>query len=169
MDSDCGQEIKRFLLLGRKAMTNPDSVLKSRDSASKEVHSQSYNFSSSHVQMWELDHKEGWAPKNWCFQTVVLEKKLESSLDCIEIKPVNPKGNQPWIFIGRTDAEAEATILRPPDAKNQLIEKDPDDGQDWAQEEKGWQRIRWLDSITDSIDKNWSKLWEIVEDRGGWH
>ena len=133
-DFDCSHEIKRFLLLGRKAITNPDSILKSRDSASKEVHSQSYNFSSSHVQMWELDHKEGWVPKNWCFQTVVLEKKFESSLDCIEIKPVNPKGNQLWIFIGRTDTESEAPLFWPPDVMNQLIRKDPYAGKDWRQE-----------------------------------
>ena len=87
--------------------------------------------------MWELDHKEGWAPKNWCFWTVVLEKTLESSLDCKEIKPVNPKGNQPWIFIGRSDAEAEAPILWPPDAKNWLFGKDPGARKDWRQEEKG--------------------------------
>ena len=87
--------------------------------------------------MWELDHKEGWAPKNWCFQTIVLEKTLESPLDCKEIKPVNPRENQPWIFIGRTDAEAEALILWPPDVNSWLIGKDPDAGQDWGQEEKG--------------------------------
>ena len=87
--------------------------------------------------MWELDHKEGWAPKNWCFWTVVLEKTLESPLDCKEIQPVNPKGNQSWIFIGRTDAEAEAPILWPPDVKSWLIWKDPDDEKDWRQEEKG--------------------------------
>ena len=92
--------------------------------------------SSSHVWMWELDHEEGRVLKNWCFWTVVLEKTLESPLDC-KIKPVNPKGNQPWIFIGRTDAEAEAPILWLPDAKNQLIGKDPDAGKDWRQEEKG--------------------------------
>ena len=87
--------------------------------------------------MWELDHKEHWAPKNWCFQTVVLEKTLESPLDSKEIKPVNPKGNQPWIFIGRTDAEAETPILWPPDVKNSLIWKDPDARKDWRQEVKG--------------------------------
>ena len=86
--------------------------------------------------MWELDHKEGWAPKNWCFWTVVLEKTLESPLDC-KIKPVPPKGNQPWIFIGRTDAEAQSLILWPPDVKSQLTGKDPDAGKDWGQEEKG--------------------------------
>ena len=87
--------------------------------------------------MWELDHKESWALKNWCFWTLVLEKTLESPLDCKEIHPVSPKGNQPWIFIGRTDAEAEALILCPPDAKNWLLGKDPDAGKDWRQEEKG--------------------------------
>ena len=91
---------------------------------------------SSQVWMWELDHKEGWAAKNWCFQTVVLEKTQES-LGCQEIKPVNPKGNQPWIFIGMTDSETEAPILGPPDAKSQFIRKDPDAGKDWRQEEKG--------------------------------
>ena len=98
--------------------------------------SQGYVFSSSHVWMWELDCEEGWAPKNWRFWTVVLEKTLESPLDCKEIKPFHPKGNQPWIFIGRTDAEAEAPILWPPDAKNWLIWKDPDVGKDWRHEEK---------------------------------
>ena len=95
-------------------------------------HSQSYGFSSSHVLMRELNHKEGWALKNWCFQTVMLEKTLESPLDCKEIKSINPKGNQPWIFIGRTDAEA--LILCPPDVKSQLIGKDSDAGKDWRQE-----------------------------------
>ena len=99
--------------------------------------SQSYGFSNSHVQMWELDHKEGWAWKNWIFQTAELEKSLESHLDCKEIKPVNPKGNQSWIFIGRTDVEAETPILWPRDAKNQLIGKDSYAGKDWRQEEKG--------------------------------
>ena len=97
---------------------------------------QSYGFSSSHVWMWELDHKEGWAPKNWCFGTVVLEKTLEGPLDTKEIQPVNAKGNQLWIFIGRADAEAEATILWSPDAKRQQVRKDSDAGRDWGQEEK---------------------------------
>ena len=101
------------------------------------IQSQSCGFSSGHVCMWELDHKEGWAPKNWCFWTVVLEKTLESPLDCKETKPVNPKGNQSCIFIGRTDAEAEAPILWPPDARIQLIGKDPDSEKEWRQEEKG--------------------------------
>ena len=98
---------------------------------------QGYGFSSSHVWMLELDYKESWAPKNWCFWTVVLEKTLESPLDCMEILPVHPKGNQSWIFIGRTDAENEVPTLWPPDAKNWLIGKDPDAGKDWRQEVKG--------------------------------
>ena len=105
----------------------------------KGLSSQSYGFSSSHVWMWELVHKESWVPKNWCFQTMVLvlEKTLESPLNCKEIKPVNPKGNQSWIFTGRTDAEAEAPIVWLPDEKSQLIRKDPNAGKDWRQEEKG--------------------------------
>ena len=111
----------------------------------KGPYSQSYRFSNSHVQMWQLDHKEGRALKNWCFWTVVLEKTLESPLDSKEIKPVHRKGNQPWIFIGRTDAEAEAPILWPPDVKSQLIGKNPDAGKDWGQEkergDRGWDMV----------------------------
>ena len=123
-------------------MTNLDSgditIKKQRHHfADKSPSSQSYHFSSSHVWMWELDHEKGWALKNWCFWTVVLEKTLESPLDCKEIQPVHPKGNQSWIFIARTDAEAETPILWPPDAKNWLIRKDPDAGKDWRREEKG--------------------------------
>ena len=106
-------------------------------SADKGPSSQSCGFSTSHVRMWDLDCKESWAQKNWCFGTVVLEKTLQSPLNCKEIKPVNPKGNQPWIFIGRTNAEAETPILWPPDVKNWLTGKDPDAGKDWRQEEKG--------------------------------
>ena len=135
---DCSNEIKRCLLLGRKAMTNLDSIIKSRDiTAGKSPSSQSYGFSRSHVWMWELDYKESWAPKNWCFWTVVLEKTLESPLDCKEIQPVNPKGDQSWIFIGRTDSKAETPILWPPTEKNWLIGKDPDAGKDWRWEKKG--------------------------------
>ena len=118
-------------------MTNLDSILKSRDIANKGPSSQGYGFSSSHVWMWELNYKESRVQKNRCFWTVVLEKTLESPLDCKEIQPVHSKGNQSWIFIGRTDAEAEAPILCPPDAKNWLLGKDPDAGKDWRQEEKG--------------------------------
>ena len=105
--------------------------------ASKALSSQSYGFSSSHVWIWELDYNESWAPKNWCFWTVVLEKTLENPLDSKEIQPVHPKRNQTWLFIGRTDAEAETPILGPRDAKNWLIWKDPDAGKDWRWEEKG--------------------------------
>ena len=136
-DGDRSHEIKRHLLLGRKAMTNLDSILKSRDIADKGPSSQSYGFSSSHVWMWELDHKEGCAPTDGCLWTAVLEKTLESPLDFKEIQPVHPKGNQSWIFIGRTNAEAETPILWPLDVKNWLIGKDPDAGKDWRQEEKG--------------------------------
>ena len=104
--------------------------------ANKGPYSESYGFSSSHVQMWELNHKEGWVPKNWCFWIATLEKTLESSLDSKDIKSVHPKGNQSWIFIGKTDAEAEAPIFWPPDAKRQLTGKDADAGKDWGQEEK---------------------------------
>ena len=112
-------------------------IKKPRQYLAKEgSYSQSYGFSSSHVQMWEMNNKKGWALKNCCFWTVVLEKTLESPLDCKEIKPVNPKRHQPWIFIGRIDAEAETLILWSPDAKSQLVRKDPDAGKDWKQEEK---------------------------------
>ena len=104
--------------------------------ADRGPYSQSYGFPSSHVWVWQFDHKEGWARKNWSFQTVVLEKTLESPLDSKEINPVPPKGNQPWIFIGRTGAEAETPILWPPNSKNCLTGKDPDTGKDWEQEKK---------------------------------
>ena len=103
----------------------------------KDLYSQSYGLSNSHVRMWDLDNEEGWVPKNWCFQIVVLEKTLKSPLDYRELTLVNPKGNQPWIFIGRIYAKAEAPIFWPPDMKSQLIGKDPDAGKDWGQEEKG--------------------------------
>ena len=136
-DGDCSHEIKRHFLLGRQVMTNLDIKKQRHYFANKGPSSQSYGFSSSHVRTWELDYKESWASKNWWFWTVVLEKTLESPLDSIEIQPVNPKGNQSWIFIGSTDAEAETPILWPPDVKNWLIWKDPDAGKDRGQEEKG--------------------------------
>ena len=123
-------------------MTNLDSILKSRDiTLSTKVHLVKAGFSSGHVWMWELDCKESWAPKNWCFWTVVLEKTLESPLDCKEIQPVHPKGDQSWVFIGRTDVEAETPVLWPPHVKSWLIGKDPDAGKDWRQEEKGMTEV----------------------------
>ena len=118
-DGDCSHEIKRCLLLGRKVMTNLESILKSRHYfVNKGLSSQSYGFSSGHVWIWELDCEESWVPKNWWFWTVVLEKTLESPLDCKEIQPVHPKGDQSWVFTGRTDVEAETPILGPPDSKS---------------------------------------------------
>ena len=139
MFNNCSQEIKRCLLLGRKAITKLDSILKSRDITlpKKVCLIKAMFFSNSHVCMWELDYKESWVLKNWCFWTVVLEKTLESPSNCKEIQPVNPEGNESWIFTGRTDVEAETAILWPPDAKSSLIGKDPDAGKDWRQEEKG--------------------------------
>ena len=137
-DGNCSHEIKRHSLLGRKIMTNLDSILKSRHYfANKGPSSRNYGFSSSHAWMWELDYKESWAPKNWCFWTVELEKTLESPLDCKEIQTVHPKGHQFWVFIGRTDVEAEILRFWPPHAKSWLIWKDPDVGKDWGWEEKG--------------------------------
>jgi len=136
-DDDCSHGIRRHSLLGRKGVTNIDSGLKTETSLCQQsLYSQGYGLSSSHKWKWQLDHKEDWGPKNWCFWTAVLEKTLESPLDC-KIKPVNPKGNQPWIFIGRTDDEGEAPILWLPDAKNWLTGKDPDAGKDWGRKEKG--------------------------------
>ena len=135
---DWSHEIKRCLLLGRKVMTNLDSILKSRHYfANKGPSSQGYGFSSGHVWMWELDCEESWALKNWCFWTVMLEKTLDSPLGCKEIQPVHPKGDQSWVFIGRTDAEVETSIFWSPDVKSWLIGKDLDAGKDWGCEEKG--------------------------------
>ena len=138
-DGDYSHEIKRHLHLGRKAMTDLDSILKSRDITllTKGPYCQSYGFSSSHVWMWEVDYNESWAPKNWCFWTVVLEKTLESPLDNKEIQPVHLKGNEFWKFTGKTDVETETPVLWPPDMKNWFIQKDPNSRKDWRQVEKG--------------------------------
>ena len=151
------ETVTDFIFLGSKITADGDSVMKLKTLApwkksydqprqhikkqrhyyaNKVLYSQSYDFSNSHVYMWELDHKESWAPKNWCFWTVVLEKTLESPLYCKESQPVHPKGNQSWIFIGRTNTEVEVPILRPPDGESWLIGKDPDAGKDWRQKEK---------------------------------
>ena len=167
-DGDCSHETKRCLLLGRKSMTNLESILNSRDITlpTKVCLVKAMVFPVV-VYGCELYQKESWAPKNWCFWTVVLEKTLESSLDSEEIQPVHPKWNQSWVFIGKTDAEAETPILWLPDAKNWLIGKDPDAGKDWRWEEKGStedEMVGW---------HHWHnghefKLWELMMDREAW-
>ena len=158
-DGDCSHEIKRHLLLGRKAMTNIDSTLKSGDiTLPTKVH-----LVKATVFPVVMDGCESWTVKkelkNWCFWTVVSEKTLESPLDCKEINPVKPKGHQSWIFIGRIDAEAADPILWPSDVKNWLTGKDPYAGKGWRQEERRWQRMRWLDSITDGWTWVWVSSW----------
>ena len=136
-DGDCSHEIKRRLFLGRKVMTNLDSIVKSRDiTLSTKVYLVKAMVFPEVMYGCELDYKESWVPKYWCFWTVVLEKTLGSIavLDCKEIQPVHPKGDQSWVFIGRTDIEAETPILWPPDVKNWLIWKDPDAGWAWCTE-----------------------------------
>ena len=163
-------KLKDTYSLEEKVMTNPDSILKSRDiTLPTKVHLvKAMVFPVVMLWMWELDYKESWEPKNWCFWTVVLEKTLESPLDCKEIQPVHPKGNQSWIFIGRIDAEADTPILWPPDVKNGLIVKDPNAGKDWGQEEKGTTEDEMSGWHTNSMDMNLVELRELVMDRESW-
>ena len=155
-DSNCSHKIKT-LVPWKKSYDQPRQHIKKQRHhfANKGPYGQSYGFSSSRVWMWALDHKEGWVPKNWCFETMMLEK-TKSPLNSKEIKPVNTKGNQPWIFIGRTDDGAETPMLWPPDWKSWLIGKDPDLGKDWEQEEKGMtEDDGWMASLSLSKLREW--------------
>ena len=169
-DGDCSHEIKRRLLLGRKTMTNPDSILKSRDInyfADKVLTSQSYGFSSSHVWMWQLDHQEGWVLKNWCFWTVVLEKTLESPLDCKKIQPVHPKGDQSEYSLEGLMLKLKLQYFGHLMWRVDSLGKTLMLGKIEGGRRRGWQRMRWLDGITDSMDTNFSSCLGGGDGQGG--
>ena len=165
---DCSHEIKT-LAPWKKSYDQPRQHIKKQTLLTKGLSSQSYGSSSSHVCMWEVEHKESWVPKNWYFWTVVLGKTLEKPLDCKEIKPVHPKANQSWIFTGRTDAEAETPILWPPDVKSWLIWEDLDARKDWGQEKKGTtedEMVGWHHCLN---GHGLGRLQQLVMDREAWH